>query len=160
MTLYRPIAFAAIIIASAMSLIAQDDDPIKVESLLVRLNIGVVDRKGRPITDLDRSSFEVFEDGKQQQILRFEPSTAPFSVVILLDMSGSTLGFRPVIKQSAFRFIDALAPNDRVAVVEFYDKVSVRNDFTSDRRDDHEFDRRGKRPRQDAALQSPRFRTR
>jgi VWFA-related protein len=52
---------------------------------------------------------------------------------MLLDMSGSTIGFRQVLKQSAFRFIDALAPNDRVAVVEFNDKISLRNDFTTDR---------------------------
>ncbi|MEO7659892.1 MAG: VWA domain-containing protein [Pyrinomonadaceae bacterium] len=112
---------------------AQDDDPIRVDSSLIRLNVGVVDQKGRPITDLDRSNFEVFEDGVKQEISRLEPSSAPFSVVIILDMSGSTLGFRQVIKQAAFRFVDALSPNDRVAVIEFYDKVNVRNDFTTDR---------------------------
>lgn len=113
--------------------IAQDDDPIRVDSSLVRLNVGVVDSRGRPILNLDRSNFEVYEDGVKQEIARLEPSSAPFSVAILLDMSGSTLGFRQVIKQSAFRFIDALSPNDRVAVIEFYDKVNLRNDFTTDR---------------------------
>jgi Ca-activated chloride channel family protein len=98
------------------------------------LNVGVVDNRGRPITSLDRSNFTIYEDGIKQQITRFEPSTAPFSVVMILDMSGSTLGFRQVMKQSAFRFIDALAPEDRVAVIEFYDKVNLRNDFTSDRK--------------------------
>lgn len=113
---------------------AQDDDPIRVDSSIVRLNVGVVDKRGRPITDLVQGSFEIYEDGVKQQISRFEPSAAPFSVVIMLDMSGSTLGFRQVLKQSAFRFIDALSPSDRVAVVEFYDKINLRNDFTSDRR--------------------------
>jgi len=112
----------------------QDDDPIKVDSSIVRLNVGVVDDRGRPITTLDRSNFTIYEDGVKQQITRFEPSTAPFSVVMILDMSGSTLGFRQVMKQSAFRFIDALTPDDRVAVIEFYDKVNLRNDFTTDRR--------------------------
>jgi Ca-activated chloride channel homolog len=125
--------FAAIIVM-ALGVVAQDDDPIRVDSSLVRLNVGVVDLKGRPITSLNRGNFEVFEDGVKQEITRLEPSTAPFSVVIILDMSGSTLGFRQVIKQSAFRFVDALSPEDRVAVIEFYDKVNVRNDFTTDRR--------------------------
>src|SRR5688572_19514056 len=125
--------FAAIIVM-ALGVVAQDDDPIRVDSSLVRLNVGVVDLKGRPITSLNRGNFEVFEDGIKQEITRLEPSTAPFSVVIILDMSGSTLGFRQVIKQSAFRFVDALSPEDRVAVIEFYDKVNVRNDFTTDRR--------------------------
>jgi len=112
---------------------AQDDDTIRLDSSIVRLNVGVVDQKGRPITDLNKNDFELFEDGVRQEITRFEPTVAPFSVVVILDMSGSTLGFRQVIKQSAFRFIDALDRNDRVAVMEFYDKVNLRNDFTTDR---------------------------
>lgn len=112
----------------------QDDDPLKIDTSLVRLNVGVVDQRGRSITDLDRSNFKIYEDGVKQDILRFEPSTAPFSVVMILDMSGSTLPMRQVMKQSAFRFLDALSPEDRVAVVEFYDKINLRNDFTTDRR--------------------------
>jgi VWFA-related protein len=34
---------------------------------------------------------------------------------------------------SAARFLDALAPGDRVAVVEFYKKINLLNDFTTDR---------------------------
>ena len=94
----------------------------------------MVDQKGRPIINLDKSNFTVYEDGVKQDILRFEPTVAPFSVVMILDMSGSTIPMRQVMKQAAFRFIDALSPDDRVAVVEFYDKVNLRNDFTTDRR--------------------------
>ncbi len=112
---------------------AQDDDPIRVDLSLVRLNVGVVDLKGNPMTSLNRANFELFEDDVKQEITRLEPSAAPFSVVIILDMSGSTLGFRQVIRQSAFRFVDALSPDDRIAVIEFYDKVNIRNDFTANR---------------------------
>src|SRR6187401_1796429 len=95
-------AFLILLLVLILSAIAfaQDDDPIRVSSSIVRLNVGVADSKGRPIIDLDRSKFEIFEDGVKQQILRFESVEKPFSVVIMLDMSGSTLGFREVIKQS------------------------------------------------------------
>jgi Ca-activated chloride channel homolog len=130
--LYRKaLLILSVLLLSAFSAFGQDDDTIKVESSIVRLNVGVVDSRGHPITDLDRSTFTVFEDGIKQQISKFEPSTAPFSVVLMLDMSGSTLGYRQVIKLSASRFIDALGPDDRVAVVEFNDKVALRNDFTT-----------------------------
>jgi Ca-activated chloride channel family protein len=112
----------------------EDDTPIRVDSSVVRLNVGVADRKGLPVTNLTRESFSIFEDGVKQNIQRFEPVATPFSVVMILDMSGSTLGFRETIRQSAYRFIDALAPEDRVAVIEFYDKVNLRNDFTTDRK--------------------------
>lgn len=133
MTYLRALVLTAISLTTSLNLFAQDDDPIRVDSSLVRLNVGVADARGRPVTNLDISNFEIFEDGVKQQISRFEPTDAPFSVVIMLDMSGSTLGFRQVIKQSAVRFIDALSPQDRVAVIEFYDKINLRNDFTTDR---------------------------
>ncbi|MCA1638936.1 MAG: VWA domain-containing protein, partial [Acidobacteria bacterium] len=117
-----------------ISVTAQDDDIIKVDSSIVRLNVGVVDAKGRPITSLNKENFTLYEDGVKQDIARFQPTVAPFSVVMILDMSGSTLGFRETIRQSAFRFVDALAPEDRVAVVEFYDKVNLLNDFTNNRK--------------------------
>ena len=125
--------FLFISIASALT-IAGQDDPIKIDSSIVRLNVGVVDQRGRPITSLDRTSFAIYEDGIKQEISRFEASTAPFSVVMLLDMSGSTKSFRPNIKLSAARFLDALAPDDRVAVVEFYSKVNLLSDFSADKR--------------------------
>ena len=119
---------------SFLIITAQDDDIIRVESSIVRLNVGVVDAKGRPITNLNRENFAVYEDGVKQAISGFEPTVTPFSLVMILDMSGSTLSFRQTIRQSALRFIDALAPDDRVAVIEFYDKVKLRNDFTTDRK--------------------------
>jgi len=113
--------------------IAQVDDPVNVDSAIVRVNIGVVDQRGRPITSLDRPNFSIFEDGVKQEISHFELSSAPFSVVMMLDMSGSTKSFRQNIALSAARFMDALAPEDRVSVIEFYDKINVLNDFTTDR---------------------------
>jgi len=112
---------------------AQDDDPIKVDSSIVRLNVGVVDGRGRPITSLNRANFSIFEDNVKQDLTRFEATTAPFSVVMLLDMSGSTKSYRQNIKLSAARFLDALAPGDRVAVIEFYSKIRMLNDFTHEK---------------------------
>lgn len=114
---------------------AQDDpDVVRVETNLVQLNVGVVDRRGRAVTNLSRNDFVVYEDDVRQPIVTFEPATAPFSLVLLLDMSGSTLNFRSTLKQSALRFIDALAPGDRVAVIAFNAKVETLTKFTSDRR--------------------------
>ncbi len=112
----------------------QNEDPLRVDSSIVRVNVGVVDQRGRPITNLSKPSFSVYEDGQKQDISRFETSTAPFSVAMLLDVSGSTKSFRQNIQLSAIRFLDALAPDDRVAVIEFYKKVNLLNDFTNDRR--------------------------
>lgn len=129
-----PILMFVLLGIAAPVALAQDDDPIRVDAALVRLNIGVVDGRGRPITQLNRTNFSVFEDGVKQDIARFETTTAPFSVVVLLDMSGSTKTFRQNIRLSASRFLDALASDDRIAVVEFYSKIRLLNDFTTDKR--------------------------
>ena len=134
MRLFKFLIFFSVLVSGLTGVFAQDDDVIKVDSTIVRLNVGVADSKGRPITNLSKENFTVYEDGVKQNIVSFEPTVTPFSVVMILDMSGSTLGFRETIRQSAFRFVDALAPEDRVAVIEFYDKVNLRNDFTTDRK--------------------------
>ncbi len=134
MQYFRNFVFICTSLLLVSNLTAQDDDPIRVDSAIVRVNVGVVDQRGRPITNLDRANFSLFEDGVKQDISRFETTTAPFSVVMLLDMSGSTKSFRANIKLSAARFLDALAPDDRIAVVEFYSKINVLSDFSTDRR--------------------------
>ncbi len=134
MYIQKVLIFFLLILFGIFQAPAQDDDIIKVDSSIVRLNVGVVDSKGKPITNLNRENFTVYEDGIKQDISRFEPTVTPFSVVLILDMSGSTLGFRQTIQQSAFRFIDALAPQDRIAIVEFYDKINLLNDFTNNRK--------------------------
>jgi VWFA-related protein len=122
---------------------ADDEEVYRVKSDLVLLNVGVADPKGRPLIDLTKNDFVVYEDGVRQTILNFEPTETPFSLVLLLDMSGSTLNFRTSLKQAATRFIDAIGPEDRVAVVTFHaakkkgqteDKIETLAPFTTDRR--------------------------
>lgn len=136
MTFKQILFLVLILISGFLTASAQvtEEDIIKVDSAIVRLNVGVVDDRGRPITNLNQANFTLYEDGVKQEIERFQPTETPFSVVLLLDMSGSTIPYRQIIAQAAIRFIDALAPNDRVAVVEFYDKINLLNDFTNNRK--------------------------
>ena len=123
------------LISGFIPILAQDgDDVINVDSSIVRLNVGVVNEDRKSIKNLTKQNFTLYEDGVKQEIVSFQPTVAPFSLVIILDMSGSTISFRQNIQLSAFNFIDALAPEDRIAVIEFHDKVTVLNDFTSNRK--------------------------
>src|SRR5215813_6661796 len=106
---------------SAPPAVAQDD-VLTTETSLVQLNVGVVDRQGQAVTTLSQNDFVVYEDNVPRPIVAFEPTQAPFSLVMLLDMSGSTVTFRQQIQQAALRFLDALGPDDRVAVIAFNGK--------------------------------------
>ncbi|HEV8427500.1 MAG TPA: VWA domain-containing protein [Pyrinomonadaceae bacterium] len=132
---FYQILFVAILSAVAVSSAhAQDvDDVIRTETSLVQLNVGVVDKQGRAITSLTRNDFAIYEDGVKQSIQLFEPVDAPFSLVLMLDMSGSTVTFRQQLKLASQRFLDALAPDDRVAVIQFNKDVKSLAGFSTDR---------------------------
>jgi VWFA-related protein len=109
------------------------DDVVRTETSLVQLNIGVVDKQGRAVTSLTKNDFIVYENGVRQSIQYFEPVETPFSLVLLLDMSGSTVNFRQQLKLASQRFLEALGPDDRVAVIQFNDKVKSLAKFSVDR---------------------------
>src|SRR4051812_23123308 len=75
------------------SLAQTPDEVITTSTALVQLNVGVVDKRGRVVTNLSANDFVVYEDGVRQPIVRFEPTEAPFSLVMMLDTSGSTINF-------------------------------------------------------------------
>jgi VWFA-related protein len=136
----RPLflGFAVVLVclgSSAAAWAQTPDDVLRTETSLVQLNVGVVDRQGHAVTTLSKNDFVVYEDNVRRPILAFEPTEAPFSLVMLLDMSGSTNTFRQQILQAALRFLDALKPDDRVAVVSFNGKgVHELIGFSTDRK--------------------------
>jgi Ca-activated chloride channel family protein len=129
------LSIAALLIFMPAGVSAQQpDDVITTNTALVQLNVGVVDKQGRAVTSLSRNDFAIYEDGVRRPIASFEPTEAPFSLVLLLDMSGSTITFRQQIQAAALRFLDALAPDDRVSVVQFNSKgVKSLLGFSTDR---------------------------
>ncbi len=129
------LSFAVLLLVAAGVEAQQPDEIITTDTSLVQVNVGVVDKQGKAVTSLSRNDFAIYEDGMRRPILSFEPTEAPFSLVLMLDMSGSTINFRQQIQGAALRFLDALTPDDRVAVVEFNGKgVKSLLGFSTDRR--------------------------
>lgn len=48
-----------------------DDDVVKITTTLVQVDVTVTDKKGRPVTDLRPDEFEIYENGKKQEITNF-----------------------------------------------------------------------------------------
>jgi VWFA-related protein len=129
------VSLLTVFFLGAANVCAQDpEDVVTTNVSLVQLNVGVVDRQGRAITSLSKNDFVVYEDGVKQSIQHFEPAQSPFSLVLLLDMSGSTINFRQQLKLASQRFLDALAPEDRVAVIQFNAKIKSLSGFSTDRK--------------------------
>jgi VWFA-related protein len=106
---------------------------IKVEVHLVEVHATVYDHRGRYIDGLARDNFQVFDDGESEQITNFETSGHSLSCGILLDTTGSMAEALPRVKNSIVRLIDALDPQDSVAIYTFDSNLTVRQEFTTDK---------------------------
>ncbi|HEV2706922.1 MAG TPA: VWA domain-containing protein, partial [Pyrinomonadaceae bacterium] len=62
-----------------------------------------------------------------------EPSSAPFNLVLLLDVSGSVEERLDFIRKAALAFVNTVGAQDRVAIVSFREDVQVISDFTTDK---------------------------
>ncbi|HLO00042.1 MAG TPA: VWA domain-containing protein [Pyrinomonadaceae bacterium] len=113
---------------------AEPVDTVRVDSDLVDLKVSVVSLNPQnPSNGLQQKDFLVFEDGRAQDIEFFAAADAPFDLVLLLDLSGSSNHKLSLIRKSAKRFVDATRPMDRVSVVAFTDVVQVVCPLTQDR---------------------------
>lgn len=108
-------------------------DVIRVNTTLVTLPVSVTDRDGRYIPNLRKEDFRLWEDGVEQNVAFFSSVDKPFSVVLMLDTSGSTRFRLDEIQDAAIAFVNQLRADDKVMIVSFDDQVRVLSDFTSDR---------------------------
>ena len=98
----------------------------------VLLHATVVDDKQHIVTNLDKTAFTVFEDGKPQNIVSFRHEDIPVSIGIVIDNSGSMREKRAKVNQAALNLVRASNPQDEVFVVNFNDEYYLDQDFTND----------------------------
>jgi VWFA-related protein len=98
----------------------------------VVLHATVVDQKQHIVTDLDKSAFSVFEDGKEQGIISFHHEDIPVAMGIVIDNSGSMREKRAKVNQAALNLVRASNSQDEVFVVNFNDEYYLDQDFTND----------------------------
>jgi Ca-activated chloride channel family protein len=99
---------------------------------LMRLNVNVTDRHGRALSGLKTSDFTIFENGQERTVTQVDPASAPFNLVLLLDVSGSVEEHINFIRKAARNFINTVGQHDRIAVISFRDDIQVISDFTTD----------------------------
>lgn len=103
--------------------VEDDDEILKIETQLVDVPIVVTNQDGKPILNLKSENFDIFEDGKKQELSAFTTTNAPFEVALLLDTSGSTRSDLRLIKRSAAMFINSLRSGDKVSIISFNTEV-------------------------------------
>jgi VWFA-related protein len=110
-----------------------EGDVIRFDTALVTVPVTVLDRNGRYVPQLRRENFRLQENGVEQKIAYFATTDSPFSVVLLIDTSGSTRFRLDDIQDAAINFVDKLKPSDSVMVMSFDDRIEVLCKATTDR---------------------------
>ncbi|HBB94046.1 MAG TPA: hypothetical protein DC054_01530 [Blastocatellia bacterium] len=100
---------------------------------LMRVNASVTDRNGRAIPGMRDADFSVYEDGSERKVVNVTPSTEPFNLVLLLDVSGSVEERIDFIRKAARDFLNTASPQDRISILSFHDDIKIISDFTTDR---------------------------
>ena len=99
---------------------------IRVNVNLVNVLVSVLDDKNRPAPDLPMEVFQLFEEGVQQKIDKFEPETSqPLDLAIMIDSSLSAHKEISFEQEAAAHFIrQVLRPGDRLSVFAFDENVT------------------------------------
>lgn len=100
---------------------------------VVSLNVTATDGSRRYVTDLGQSDFQIFEDGRKQELTFFQKTGLPLALVLLLDTSASMQESLPLAQDAAIGFARELGPADLASVIDFDGSVHVLQDFTNDR---------------------------
>jgi VWFA-related protein len=101
---------------------------------VVPLFVNVTDDRGVYIPDMTKDEFEVYEEGKKQEILHFDSNPRPVVIGLLIDTSGSMEGLKMErAKQGASAFLEHVTDQDEAFVMGFDAFPRLMQDLTPNR---------------------------
>ncbi|HEV2765101.1 MAG TPA: VWA domain-containing protein [Pyrinomonadaceae bacterium] len=111
----------------------EDDEVVRVTTSEVLLPVTVRDSAGRLVASLKREDFRVWEDGREQPLSDLALRQVPVDVMLMVDASSSVAPNLEDFRRAAEEFASRLAPEDRVALIKFDDRVELLLDWTTSR---------------------------
>lgn len=98
----------------------------------VTLYVSVLDKDGRMIADIPKSSFKVTENGVEQELRVFKREDVPVSMCIVIDSSGSMRDKYSRVVAAVLALVRASNKDDEICVVNFNDLYYKDQAFTND----------------------------
>ena len=128
----------AVVLASGFVIAQQSGDRIRVQVEAVNVLVTVNGKNdGKFINDLEKSDFDVYENGIRQTITNFSRQTnLPLTIAMCVDTSSSVKVKLDFEKEAALDFLfTVMRPNDRALLAEFDTGVTLLHDYTSNPND-------------------------
>jgi len=113
----------------------EENFTLSVDIELVNLDVVVTDKRGNFIPNLTQKNFRVLEDKVEQKVTNFSPTSAPITIVMVVEFARTLAWwFDDVITPTA-GFIELLRPDDWAALVAYDLRPEILSDFTQDKRE-------------------------
>lgn len=116
----------------------QEVDPNELVTVIsneVKLNVRVIDRSNRPINNVSKDEFRVYDNGQLQPITYFTREEVPITYGLVVDNSGSMRTQLEKVIEASKTIVNSNKPGDLTCVVRFIDsqEVKIVQDFTPDK---------------------------
>ena len=128
-------ALIPLLVLLAASITIAQQPTFRTGTQIVSVVTTVTDSQGRLVPGLEREAFTILDNGDPQPITFFQNEVQPFTVVVMMDFSGSMTLNLDRLKAAAEQFIIRMLPEDKGQVGSFSDKIQFSGTFTSDRDD-------------------------
>src|SRR5678816_4796367 len=97
---------------------------------LTEVHVNVTDENDRPIGNLKKENFRIFEDRTEQTITVFKHEDIPVSLGLVIDNSRSIEPRKQRLDAAALSFVRKGNVEDETFIVHFDDEVRLSSDFT------------------------------
>ena len=111
------------------------DSTITVNTQLVTLNVRVIDRNNKPIDNVQKSDFHIYEDNVAQPIEHFNREEVPITYGLAVDTSLSLRNQFQSVLDSAKTIINSNKRGDETFIERFIsrDKINIEKEFTANK---------------------------
>jgi Ca-activated chloride channel homolog len=125
-----PVSLALLLAAGISPLAGQEQEPsaptvFRTQADLVVLHVNVFDGKSDAVPQLPQSAFQVFEEGRPQQITFFSAADVPVAAGLVVDNSSSMLTRRKMVLAGSQAFVTSSHPEDELFTVVFNERVRM-----------------------------------
>ena len=112
--------------------LAQNAPTFRTAVSLVHVDAEVTAADGRILHGLTKDDFQVFDEGKAQNVVQFSEGEEPLDLILLFDVSGSMRPKVAEVAAAARQGVQELRRGDRVCVMVFNTRSRVLSPFTED----------------------------
>ena len=119
-----PVIVLAFVLMSVIGMAAQDSSyRLRVDVSMISVDVAVFDAAGIPVSNLSKEDFEIYEDGRPQQLKSFASLDSPYNVLLVIDQSGSMYSQVRFVSEAVNRFFSNLRTQDQIALASFNSQV-------------------------------------